>query len=50
MTDCTPYACVSAACNTGCTLSTDCATGYACVAEPGRRSRNLRPGGVIVCA
>ena len=34
VTDCTPFACASAACNTGCTLSTDCATGFACVQNP----------------
>jgi hypothetical protein len=33
-TSCSPYACASAACNTGCSVSTDCATGYACVANP----------------
>jgi hypothetical protein len=33
-TDCTPYACVSAACNTSCALSTDCASGYACSPNP----------------
>ena len=33
-TDCTPYACVSAACNTSCTLSTDCAGGYSCAPNP----------------
>jgi hypothetical protein len=34
MTNCSPFACVSAACNTGCTVSTDCATGYTCAATP----------------
>ncbi len=41
---------MSAACNTGCTLPTDCATGYACVANPDGGPGNLRPGRVIVCA
>jgi hypothetical protein len=30
---CTPYACVSGACNSNCTLSTDCAVPYVCVAS-----------------
>jgi hypothetical protein len=33
-TSCVPYACVSAACNGGCTVSTDCASGYSCTPNP----------------
>jgi hypothetical protein len=45
VTDCTPFACVSAACNTGCTVSTDCATGYACVQNPDGGPGTCLPAG-----
>ena len=34
MTDCTPFACAAAACNTGCTQPADCAGGYTCSPNP----------------
>jgi hypothetical protein len=33
-TNCSPYVCAGAACKTGCTVSTDCATGYTCAPNP----------------
>jgi hypothetical protein len=33
-TDCTPYACAAGACNTGCALPGDCATGATCTPNP----------------
>jgi hypothetical protein len=33
-TDCTPFACAGAACNTSCLQGTDCAAGHACQLVP----------------
>jgi hypothetical protein len=33
-TDCSPFACAGATCNTGCAQPSDCASGYACAPSP----------------